>query len=93
MKLAWLVEPDFLAKTAVHAFERGFMKDMPALLLAVLSQMEGDQFERAFGRIVKNGKMLRNFVQVMRSGAAGRKSLGTRPKRLVLDLLERASVV
>jgi 60 kDa SS-A/Ro ribonucleoprotein len=91
LKLAWQVEPEFLAKTAVHAFEQGFMKDMPAFLLAVLSQMQGDQFERAFGRIVKNGKMLRTFVQVMRSGATGRKSLGTRPKRQVLGWLEKAS--
>jgi 60 kDa SS-A/Ro ribonucleoprotein len=36
--------------------------------------------------------MLRNFVQVMRSGAVGRKSLGTRPKRLVQQWLERASI-
>ena len=27
--------------------------------------------------------MLRNFVQIMRSGVVGRKSLGTLPKRLV----------
>ena len=93
LKLAWQVEPDFLAKTAVHAFERGYMKDMPALLLAVLSQMQGNEFERAFGRIVRNGKMLRNFVQVMRSGATGRKSLGTRPKRLVQTWLEQAADV
>ncbi len=93
LKLAWQVEPEFLAKTAVHAYEKGYMKDMPALLLAILSQMHGDQFDRAFGRIVKNGKMLRNFVQVMRSGATGRKSLGTRPKRLVLAWLEKASDV
>jgi len=33
--------------------------------------------------------MLRNFVQIMRSGAVGRKSLGTLPKRLVLQWLER----
>lgn len=91
LKLAWQVEPDFLAKTAVHAFEQGYMKDMPALLLAILSQKQGDQFDRAFQRIVKNGKMLRNFVQVMRSGATGRKSLGTRPKRLVQGWLEKAS--
>jgi 60 kDa SS-A/Ro ribonucleoprotein len=93
LKLAWQVEPEFLAKTAVHAFEQGYMKDMPAFLLAVLSQIQGDQFERAFGRIVKNGKMLRTFVQIMRSGATGRKSLGTRSKRLVLAWLERASDV
>ena len=90
LKLAWQVEPAFLAKTAVHAFEQGYMKDMPALLLAVLSQMQGDEFTRAFGRIAKNGKMLRNFVQVMRSGATGRKSLGSRPKRMVQAWLEKA---
>lgn len=91
LKLAWQVEPEFLAKTAVHAYEAGYMKDMPALLLAVLSMMQGNGFDRAFRRIVTNGKMLRNFVQVMRSGATGRKSLGTRPKRLVLEWLDQAS--
>ena len=30
-------EPEFVAKTAVFCRERGHMKDMPALLLAVLS--------------------------------------------------------
>lgn len=90
LKLAWKVERDFLARTAVYAAEKGHMKDMPALLLAVLASMQGDEFERAFPRIVTNGKMLRNFVQVMRSGVTGRKSLGTRPKRLVETWLERA---
>ena len=33
--------------------------------------------------------MLRNFVQIVRSGATGRKSLGSVPKRLVLDWLDR----
>jgi 60 kDa SS-A/Ro ribonucleoprotein len=37
---------------------------------------------------VDNGKMLRNFVQIVRSGAAGRKSLGTAPKRLVREWLD-----
>ena len=90
LDLAKQVEPDFIAKTAVHAFEAGYMKDMPAVLLALLSTLPGDAFNRAFPRIVRNGKMLRNFVQVMRSGAVGRKSLGTRPKRLVQHWLETA---
>ncbi|MBV9890393.1 MAG: RNA-binding protein, partial [Rhizobacter sp.] len=59
--------------------------------LAVLSSMQGDEFNRAFARIVRNGKMLRNFVQVMRSGATGRKSLGSRPKKLVQDWLLAAN--
>jgi 60 kDa SS-A/Ro ribonucleoprotein len=41
--------------------------------------------------VVDNGKMLRNFVQIMRSGAVGRKSLGTAPKRLVREWLEARS--
>ena len=93
LALAWQVEPDYLARVAIHAWEEGYMKDMPALLLAVLASMQGNEFERAFPRIVTNGKMLRNFVQVMRSGVTGRKSLGTRPKRRVQGWLERAGDV
>src|SRR5262249_52997504 len=36
-----------------------------------------------FDRVIDSPKMLRNFVQIVRSGAVGRKSLGTLPKRLV----------
>ena len=36
-----------------------------------------------FDRVIDDGKMLRNFVQIVRSGVVGRKSLGTMPKRLV----------
>jgi len=42
-----------------------------------------------FDRVIDDGRMLRNFVQIMRSGAVGRKSLGTLPKRLVQQWLER----
>jgi 60 kDa SS-A/Ro ribonucleoprotein len=91
LKLASEVEPEFLAKVAIHAAEKGHMKDMPVTLLAVLSGLQSDAFARAFPRVVKSGKMLRGFVQVMRSGATGRKSLGTRPKKMVQEWLERAS--
>ena len=86
-RLCATVEPAFLARAAVYARERGFMKDMPALLLAVLASRDGALFEAVFHRICDNGKMLRNFVQIVRSGATGRKSLGTRPKRAVLRWL------
>lgn len=89
--LALEVEPEFLAKVAIHAAESGHMKDMPVTLLAILSGLQSDAFARAFPRVVKSGKMLRGFVAVMRSGAAGRKSLGTRPKKMVQAWLERAS--
>lgn len=88
--LALEVEPEFLAKVAIHAAEKGHMKDMPVTLLAMLSSLQSDAFARAFPRVIRSGKMLRGFVQVMRSGATGRKSLGTRPKKVVQAWLERA---
>ncbi len=82
------VEPGFIAKTAVYARKTGHMKDMPALLTAVLSTRDIDLLAKAFPRICDNGRMVRNFVQIMRSGAVGRKSLGSRPKRLVRHWLD-----
>jgi 60 kDa SS-A/Ro ribonucleoprotein len=85
------VDPAFIAKTAIYARRHGHMKDMPALLVALLSTMETDDFSKAFPRVIDNGKMLRSFVQIMRSGAVGRKSMGSRPKRFVANWLEQAS--
>src|SRR6476659_1718679 len=50
LELANEVEADFLAKTALFARERGLMKDMPALLLVVLSAKDKALFERVFPR-------------------------------------------
>ncbi len=83
LALAAAADAEFVAKTAIYARERAFMKDMPALLLAHLSVREPDLFARAFSRVVTDARMLRTFVQILRSGAVGRKSLGSRPKRLV----------
>ncbi len=88
LELCGRVEPEFVAKTAVYARERGLMKDMPALLLAFLASKDVRLLAAAFPRVVDNGKMLRNFVQIVRSGVAGRKSLGTAPKRLVREWLD-----
>lgn len=83
LKLALKVEPEFLAKTAVYAHEVGFMRDMPALLLAVLSRRSPSLLTKVFSRVINSGNMIRNFCQIMRSGATGRKSLGSTPKGLV----------
>ena len=85
------VPPEFVAKTAVHARRVARMKDMPALLLATLASRDGALFERTFPHVVDNGRMLRNIVQILRSGVTGRKSLGSRPKRLVQRWLAQAS--
>src|SRR5262249_35393766 len=79
------LDAEFIAKTAIYARERGFMKDMPALLCAVLSVKDVKTLARVFPRVIDNGKMLRNFVQILRSGSVGRKSLGTAPKRMIND--------
>lgn len=91
LEAASKVEPAFLAKAAIYARQKGRMKDMPALLLAVLSSFDVRLFSVAFPRVVDNGKMLRTFVQIMRSGTAGRKSLGSRPKRMVEAWLNAAT--
>ena len=91
LKLVGQLDPSFIAKTAIYAREKAHMKDMPALLLAFLSTLATEDFSRAFPRVVTHGKMLRNFVQIMRSGAVGRKSMGSRPKRMVEAWLATAS--
>jgi 60 kDa SS-A/Ro ribonucleoprotein len=89
--LAYEAPPEFVAKTAIYARERGFMKDTPALLCAALSIAEPKLFAATFPRIIDDVRMLRNFVQMVRSGVTGRKSLGTQPKRLVKSWLEARS--
>lgn len=88
LELCARVEPEFVAKTAVYARERGLMKDTPALLLAFLASKDVRLLADAFPRVVDSGRMLRNFVQIVRSGVAGRKSLGSAPKRLMREWLE-----
>jgi 60 kDa SS-A/Ro ribonucleoprotein len=85
------VDPQFIAKTAIYCRERGYMKDTPALLAVVLTTKGQEYLPAVFERVIGSGKMLRNFVQIMRSGAAGRKSLGTRPKKLIQNWLNNAA--
>lgn len=89
LKLCGQVPVEFIAKTAVYCRERGQMKDMPALLCAVLATLDTTVLRSVFDRVIDDGKMLRNFVQIVRSGVAGRKSLGTAPKRMVQRWFER----
>jgi 60 kDa SS-A/Ro ribonucleoprotein len=92
LDLAAQVEPEYLAKAAVFARARGYMKDTPAVLVALLTLCSPELARQAFERVIDNGRMLRNFVQVLRSGALGRKSLGSAPKRLVQRWLDGRSV-
>lgn len=68
------------------------MKDMPVCLLAYLAASDINLCKQVFPHVVDNGKMLRNFVQMIRSGVWGRKSLGTALKKLISTWLNEASV-
>jgi len=89
LDLSARLEPEFVAKTAIYCRERGYMKDVPALLLAALSRRDPALMTRTFDRIVDSPRMLRTFVQIVRSGAVGRKSLGSAPKRCVRRWLDQ----
>lgn len=93
IELAQKVAPKFLAQLAVYARESGKMKDMPALVCAVLFGMgEEELLKKVFPRVIDNGRMLRNFVQIVRSGQVGRKSLGTLGKKLVQSYFDSKTV-
>lgn len=89
LSLAGSVTPEYVAKTALWARERGHMKDLPALLVAYLTVADAPLAERVFSRVIDDAKMLRNFVQVVRSGVVARRSLASMPKRLVKQWLAR----
>lgn len=91
LQLCAKVEPEFIAQAAIYARQKGLMKDLPALLCAALSVRSPGLMAEIFDRVIDSPKMLRNFVQIIRSGVVGRKSLGTLPKRMVLQWLEGRS--
>lgn len=92
LELAKKVEAEFLAKLAVYSRKRGFMKDMPAVLTAVLlARGEAKLFKKVFPLAIDDFKMLKNFVQVVRSGATGRKSMGSMARNAVRNFLEGAT--
>src|SRR5258708_10451008 len=87
LELCDAVDPEFVARVAIFSRAQSFMKDMPALLCAWLSAREPRLHETVFARVIDNTRMLRTYVQILRSGVVGRKSLGTAPKRLVREWL------
>lgn len=92
LELAKKVEPEFLAKLAIYSRKQGFMKDMPAVLMAVLlSRGENVLFKKAFKLAIDDFKMLKNFVQAVRSGTTGRKSLGSTARNAVREFLDSKS--
>ncbi len=91
LEIAQRVDTSFLAKVAVYSRKHAYLKDMPAVLVAVLATRDTALFKQVFPLVIDNGRMLRNFVQVMRSGAVGRRSLGSAPKKAVKAWFDRSS--
>lgn len=88
LKLALQCSPQFLAELAVYSRESAFMKDSSALLLAVLMTRDINKFQSVFNRVIDNGKMLRTFCQIVRSGKVGRKSFGSAAKRMIQQWIQ-----
>lgn len=91
LELTAELDAEFIAKAAIYARKSGYMKDTPALLTAVLTKKDMELAKKVFVQVIDNGRMVRNFVQFMRSGVTGRKSLGSAPRNLVRGWLENAS--
>lgn len=81
----------YVAQVAVYAHGKGFMKDTSALLLGYLMKKDRGLFNAIFKRVITNGRMLRTFVQIIRSGTFGNRSFGTNAKRQIQDWLNSAS--
>ena len=103
LDLAKEVDSDYLAKVAVYARTKGFMKDSPALLMAILACRSNSEhgtakeghsaalFRKAFPLVIDNGKMVRNLVQMLRSGKIDGKthnlSANTVVRKCIVNLL------
>ncbi|MFO0384328.1 MAG: vWA domain-containing protein [Pirellula sp.] len=88
----------YLAKLALYAREKAFMKDMPAAVLVALSVRDTELMHRVFDRVVDNGRVLRTVFQMIRSGqfknkaGKGRVGLSSSVQRAFQRWLNTASV-
>ena len=57
LELCEQVSPEFIARTALYARGEGYMKDLPALLCAVLSVKSPGLLAEIFDRVIDTPKM------------------------------------
>lgn len=90
LDLAGRVGPDFRHKAAYYAADNGGSRlaQYSAIAVSMANGDVEDGFEAAFKRVVRGIPAVRELVGIFRSGVLGRKSFGTRPKRLLKRVLE-----
>lgn len=88
-------DPSFLAKALVYARNRGLMKMAPTLGLAVLSENKEDKakeaFRKSFRQVMRIPDDLREFVDLIRTGNFGKKSLTGLRKTMIQNWLRHMS--
>jgi len=85
------IPDETIAKIAVYARQKGYMKDMPAVLGVALSVRNPALWAKIFDRVADDVRMIRNVVQISRSGKLGRKSLGANNRKLIGNWVRRQS--
>jgi len=83
-QLSRMVPEAWVAKCAVAAAENGLGREA-AMMLAVLTQRDVELLAKVFHRSVRDAGTLRHYVAYLRSNK--RRSLGTRPKKMIQDWL------
>ncbi len=67
LEVAKKCSPELIAKVAVYARKKAYMKDMPAFFVALLLDKDKNLFRKIFHIVIDDGKMLRNFAQFVLS--------------------------
>ncbi|MFF2531616.1 RNA-binding protein [Brevibacillus sp. NPDC058079] len=80
--------PEFATKAAVYGNNINSLKLVPTIWLVYLSTLEDKAlFKKAFSRIIRNPKMLHDFIEIARKGGI-RQGLGRGVKKVVNDWLK-----
>lgn len=88
LELCAKVCPTYVAKLAVYARKNGHMKDSPAVLLGYLAVHHALQFGLAARHVLDGGRMVRNLVQVCRSGILGHTAIPRPARRALVKWLQ-----
>jgi 60 kDa SS-A/Ro ribonucleoprotein len=80
-------DSQFVAKCAIAAHEMGYMRDSAAFLTAYVHAYAPELLPKIFDRTITSGRMLKKFVQIVRSNVTGRRGFGTRTRNIVRDWL------